>query len=486
MKHTYIYTIVSILVIIFCTANCTDENIIKPNTENELNYFSLQEAKDFFEKEAERNLILSRSYNNKAITPGDFILKWESAIGSSKSSLACYDIPIVPTFRYKAIYVDNKKRGGPSANKVNVYQKLLIVKDLNTKRMDQYILTLIPSKTCEDKCSQEICSNFVNCSDKGGFTGIAIYSHVYTNQTARVSLYENGIKTYGVFLLDATSETEFKIKYEFAKMLVSTIAVQKKNSLLTRGEDNYDYTYDGGWFDEVIVTPEPDYSDWGANDMEDWLNSSRPDTSPIDPEPEMEEPPVFDDYFNSNDDKDQKPVQSRDFIAAKDDKFVISKLPDRMEKQIGYTCVTSIISFIELTMGGNATYDDNGVLKTDHGSVLQEYIKYRQELDANISTGEILKDILGNGMNLENLSDFIDRFFATEPADNLTVSEAIDKGYIIMTAVASEMENSAHNVAIIGYHTNGELIYMDPEYGCWREAPASEFGLYAYVISGLK
>ena len=55
-----------------------------------------------------------------------------------------------------------------------------------------------------------------------------------------------------------------------------------------------------------------------------------------------------------------------------------------------------------------------------------------------------------------------------------------------MTAVASEMGNSAHNVAIIGYHTNGNLIYMDSEYGHWREAPVSSFGLYAYVISGVK
>ncbi len=72
--------------------------------------------------------------------------------------------------------------------------------------------------------------------------------------------------------------------------------------------------------------------------------------------------------------------------------------------------------------------------------------------------------------------------------DGTTYKDAftIDKGYIIMTAVASEMGNSAHNVAIIGYHTNGNLIYMDSEYGHWREAPVSSFGLYAYVISGVK
>ena len=33
------------------------------------------------------------------------------------------------------------------------------------------------------------------------------------------------------------------------------------------------------------LCPEPDYSEWGENDNEDWLNSSSPDTTPIDPEP---------------------------------------------------------------------------------------------------------------------------------------------------------------------------------------------------------
>lgn len=482
-KSTYIYTVLCIIAIFITIVNCKDEDLLESSLQTDMKDFSLQEAKNFFLQQSEVNLMTSRSLNDKTITPGDFIPKWEIAVGSSKDGIACYNIPITPTHKYKAIYAD-ERNGIPSVGKVNVYQKLVIIKDINSKKMAQYILTLIPSKTYENKHSHDICNTFINCAGKGEFTGIAIYSHVYSNLTARVSQYKNGIKTDGVFLLNATSKADFISKYEQARMLVSAVTVQRKNTVLTRGEDDYDFTYDGGWFDEVIVTPEPDYSEWGENDMEDWINSSRPDTTPIDPEPESNSPtsPGDDSQESSNNDEEQKPIQSQDFIAAKDDKFVISKLPDRMEKQIGYTCVTSIIAYMKLAFGGTATYDSNGVLKVDHGDILMDYINFKKAQNSTLSTGDILMDLIANGMQVGNIPGFIDIIFTTVPADNITITEAIDKGYIIMTVVAAEL----HNVAIIGYHTNGNLIYMDSDYGHWREAPVSAFGIYAFVITGIK
>lgn len=100
--------------------------------------------------------------------------------------------------------------------------------------------------------------------------------------------------------------------------------------------------------------------------------------------------------------------------------------------------------------------------------------------------GAVLNDVITNGIYMEDISGFVDRLFTTVPANDITIAEAIDKGCVIMTTVESSMENSAHNVAVIGYHTNGDLIYMDSEYGCWREAPVSAFGEYSYVISGGK
>ena len=488
-KIAYIYTVLCAIVMVITVVNCKDEDLLESRLQTDMKDFSLEEAKNFFQTQARDNLMLSRSLDNKkneTVSPGDFVPNWDAAVGSVNNGLACYDIPITPTYHFKAIYVD-ERNGKPSAGKVNVYQKLVIVKDVKSNRMDQYILTLIPSQLYDSRNGSQTCNNFINCADKGGFTGVALYSCVYSQVTARISTYKNGVKTGGVFLLNASGKTNLSNKYEQARALASAVYIQKKKMVLTRGEDDYDYTYDGGWFDDIIIEPEPDYSEWGENDNEDWLNSSSPDTTPIDPEPtEPESTSQEDDTVTENNNGDQKPIQSQDFIAAKGDKFVISKLPDRMEKQIGYTCVTSIISYIELAMKGTADYDSNGVLKVNHGAILQEYINYQKELNSTLSTEDILKDVLKNGINMGNIPAFIDRLFTTVPADNITIIEAIDRGYIIMTAVASEMGNSAHNVAIIGYHTNGNLIYMDSEYGHWREAPVSSFGLYAYVISGVK
>ena len=221
---------------------------------------------------------------NETVSPGDFVPNWDAAVGSVNNGLACYDIPITPTYHFKAIYVDERS-GKPSAGKVNVYQKLVIVKDVKSNRMDQYILTLIPSQLYDSRNGSQTCNNFINCADKGGFTGVALYSCVYSQVTARISTYKNGVKTGGVFLLNASGKTNLSDKYEQARTLASTVYIQKKKMVLTRGEDDYDYTYDGGWFDDIIIEPEPDYSEWGENDNEDWLNSSSPDTTPIDPEP---------------------------------------------------------------------------------------------------------------------------------------------------------------------------------------------------------
>lgn len=221
---------------------------------------------------------------NETVSPGDFVPNWDAAVGSVNNGLACYDIPITPTYHFKAIYVDERS-GKPSAGKVNVYQKLVIVKDVKSNRMDQYILTLIPSQLYDSRNGVQTCNNFINCADKGGFTGVALYSCVYSQVTARISTYKNGVKTGGVFLLNASGKTNLSNKYEQARALASAVYIQKKKMVLTRGEDDYDYTYDGGWFDDIIIEPEPDYSEWGENDNEDWLNSSSPDTTPIDPEP---------------------------------------------------------------------------------------------------------------------------------------------------------------------------------------------------------
>lgn len=291
-KRTYIYMVLCLMMMTWGTVGCMDEELIRPDLKADLKDFSLQEAKEFFQTQIKENLVLSRSLDskeNQTLSPGDFVPEWETAVGSSADGLACYDVPISSTYRFKAISVD-ESNGTTSTGKVNVYQKLVIVKDIKNKKTSQYILTLIPSKACDNRNGAQTCSKFINCADKGGFTGVAIYSCVYSQITARVSIYKEGIKTQGVFLLSASSRAELKEKCELARMLVSSVTLQKSKAAVTRGED--DWTWGDFWLDEVVITPdpEPDYGqndDWNSDyfdDYDKWLEENCPDSG-IDPEP---------------------------------------------------------------------------------------------------------------------------------------------------------------------------------------------------------
>ncbi len=333
-KIAYIYTVLCAIVMVITVVNCKDEDLLESRLQTDMKDFSLEEAKNFFQTQARDNLMLSRSLDNKkneTVSPGDFVPNWDAAVGSANNELACYDIPITPTYHFKAIYVDERS-GKPSAGKVNVYQKLVIVKDVKSNRMDQYILTLIPSKLYDSRNGVQTCNNFINCADKSGFTGVALYSCVYSQVTARISTFKNGVKTGGVFLLNASGKTNLSDKYEQARALASTVYIQKKKTVLTRGEDDYDYTYDGGWFDDIIIEPEPDYSEWGENDNEDWLNSSSPDTTPIDPEPtEPESTSQEDDTVTENNNGDQN-SDEKSVPLSPTEKVEINSLLTQLEK----------------------------------------------------------------------------------------------------------------------------------------------------------
>ncbi len=84
-RLTYIYAILFIMAIVFVVVNCTDEDLVKNGQEN-MEEFSIQEAKDYFQVQMAENLILSRSLSsedNKTVSPGDFIPDWDIAVGAS-------------------------------------------------------------------------------------------------------------------------------------------------------------------------------------------------------------------------------------------------------------------------------------------------------------------------------------------------------------------------------------------------------------------
>lgn len=170
--------------------------------------------------------------------------------------------------------------------------------------MSQYVLSLIPVKSYELQKGEQIPELFTTRGDKGGFSGIAIYSCLYTGVTARVDTYRNGRKVNGIFLLDAKEQEELNSKIETAKEQIYMLSLQKKKKILSRGVSDYGYDIDGGWLDEVIITPEEPWEWVGADGMtnEEWLEKTRPDGN-VDPQPEPEPELPEEDYYIPEDDK---------------------------------------------------------------------------------------------------------------------------------------------------------------------------------------
>ena len=59
--------------------------------------------------------------------------------------------------------------------------------------------------------------------------------------------------------------------------------------------------------------------------------------------------------------------------------------------------------------------------------------------------------------------------------------------HVIMTDIPSSIPNSTHNIIIVGYKANGDLIYMNPEKGyCYSVNQSYIKESYKIVIKGVK
>lgn len=236
-----------------------DSDLIQMNATTQNKNFSLKEAKDYFEMQTERYAISTRSgkeSKSARLSPGDFAPKWEKSVNSSSKQLISYDIPIESSIRYKAM-VSKYENGKASANVVDVYQKLIIVKDTKSGDLGQYILTLIPDREYYAKYKKEVCNQFINCSDKGKFSGVAIYTVPNLNMIIRASRYVNGVKTQGVFLPDKSKKMKQKIKC--LRSILKEVVLSQNIVVSTRsfGEDD---DWDWGWDDN-----DWDYGDENIN-----------------------------------------------------------------------------------------------------------------------------------------------------------------------------------------------------------------------------
>ncbi len=160
------------------------------------------------------------------------------------------------------------------------------------------------------------------------------------------------------------------------------------------------------------------------------------------------------------------PLIPKDYTPNSNDKMAKPDLKKTMPKQLPNTCVTSIMDYIDDNFCGNLS--NEGDYTTDY---------------ANWKNVHVFRD----GVDIGDIAEFVNRHFNTKEFNSF--KEAIDNGYVILTCIKSLVDNSVHNVLIIGYRddNSGIYIYMDPEKGTLQEAPASSFlNLYNVSVSSCK
>ena len=201
---------------------------------------SVEQAREFFEQE-----LLTRNNDTPSpniLSPGDFTPQWDNAQISQNYRIACVDVPIIPTYRYRAIRSEFR-RGQAQAYIVNVSQKVVIVKDRESGAMASYTMSLIPDKDFAAKHKGDISDLFLNANDRGKYSGAIFYTHHglpvnyvhYTDgsEDCRISICGN---------LDTSARAENFRK--IGKKLVEMKFKKTKNILSRSGEDDGNYDDD--------------------------------------------------------------------------------------------------------------------------------------------------------------------------------------------------------------------------------------------------
>lgn len=234
-KHLlYFCTIGISLFLTSCIAGIERDISISAGEDAEI---SVEQAREFFEQE-----LLTRNDDTPSpniLSPGDFTPQWNNAQISQNYRIACVDVPIIPTYRYRAIRSEFR-RGQAQAYIVNVSQKVVIVKDRESGAMASYVISLIPDKDFAAKHKGDISDLFLNANDRGKYSG-AIF---YTRHGLPVNYvhYTDGsedcnISTLGDIDVAAKAENLRNIMKKFVG-----IKFNKTSNILSRGEsyENYD------------------------------------------------------------------------------------------------------------------------------------------------------------------------------------------------------------------------------------------------------
>ena len=223
---------------------------------------SLEEAKAAFEETYSIALTKSGSGNGhrNKLSPGEFTPLWDNAAYSENPKACSYDVKLITERKVYAI-VAEFRNGKSAAEKVQVHQRLVTIKNESYPRTCCYILSLIPDYGCDGGDRME--ERFRCCSDKGLFSGLAVYSALGSSAILRIDRYRNGTRLDGVYIPAGNGSKESRL--EKAASMLRGITLINRRSVTTKsfGEDFWDDD------DEWDYGDPDDYTDLGGGFFED-------------------------------------------------------------------------------------------------------------------------------------------------------------------------------------------------------------------------
>ena len=223
---------------------------------------SLEEAKAAFEETYSIALTKSGSGNGhrNKLSPGEFTPLWDNAAYSENPKACSYDVKLITERKVYAI-VAEFRNGKSVAEKVQVHQRLVTIKNESYPRTCCYILSLIPDYGCDGGNRME--ERFRCCSDKGLFSGLAVYSALGSSAILRIDRYRNGTRLDGVYIPAGNGSKESRL--EKAASMLRGITLINRRSVTTKsfGEDFWDDD------DEWDYGDPDDYTDLGGGFFED-------------------------------------------------------------------------------------------------------------------------------------------------------------------------------------------------------------------------
>ena len=243
------------------------------------NGLTVSEAKEFFEQQMMQIPVTrSSETGNKFLVPENFTPLWSSQTSTEYGNTACMNVPISTLSRFKARYKQNGKY-----EVVDVWQKLIILKNTESGDMVQFIMSVIPCYSyAKDNPGADIGKIFVQGGDKGDFSGMVLYSLPATGTVFQIATYINGHRTNS-----ANSFSDERLK---DNMVSEAKRLSFCKIVATRALEDFGWDFNNGnaeegahWLPEVIVDEfggnyiDDGFSEWLGNGIGNGLDD------PVDP-----------------------------------------------------------------------------------------------------------------------------------------------------------------------------------------------------------